>query len=149
MKLNNTLVMAALIAGSLFAADVAARAQDTTNTPTPHGRPPLSPALRARFNFDFLAQQLALSEDQKPKAKSVFEDMQQQFAALRRDTTVQGAVRAAKIKEIQDGATTKLKEVLTPEQLAKWQKLVIGTRRQPMAPTAPAAPATNAPTPPQ
>ena len=130
MKLNKMLMLAALVAGGVFAADMAACAQDSTNTPPANARPPGGPANRGRVNFDYIAQQLALSEDQKPKVKPIFEDMQKQLAELRKDTSVQGADRRAKIKEIRDGATTKLKDVLTPEQLDKWEKLGQPQRRQ-------------------
>src|ERR1022692_2697995 len=131
MKLNKTLMIAALIAGSMFAADVAVRAQDATNTP-PAGAPP-GPGARGRMNFDNIATQLALTDDQKPKVKPVIEEMMQKNADLRKDTSVQGADRRAKMKEIRDAATAKLKDILTPEQLDKWTKMGPGqgNRRPP------------------
>jgi Spy/CpxP family protein refolding chaperone len=144
MKLNKTLMIAALIAGSVFAADVAVRAQDATNKPSTDARPPAGPGNRGRMNFDFISQQLSLSEDQKPKVKPILEDMQKQMADLRKDTTVQGTDRRAKMKEIRDGATTKLKDVLTPDQLAKWEKMGQGQRRSP-ATAAPAPGGDNKP----
>ena len=147
-------MMAALIAGTMFATDVAVRAQDSTNTPPPAGaRPPGGP----RGRFDMIATQLALTDDQKAKAKPIFEEMSQKMADLRKNTSVQGADRRAKAKEIRDAATTKLKDVLTPEQFAKWEKMAQGNRRPPgsagapPAATPPAAPpaATPPATPPQ
>jgi Spy/CpxP family protein refolding chaperone len=129
MKLNKTLMIAALIAGSVFAADYAVRAQDSTNTP-PAARPPAGPGARGgRMNFDNIATQLALTDDQKTKAKPIFEDMQKQMADLRTDTTMSPADRRAKYQEIREGTTTKLKDILTPEQFAKWQKM--GAPRRP------------------
>jgi len=133
-------MIAALLAGSVFAADVAVRAQDATATNAPaNPRPQAGPATRGRMNFETISQRLALSEDQKPKVKPIWEDMQKQLADLRKDTTVQGTDLRAKIKEIRDGATAKLKDILTPEQLQKWEGLVQGQRRPPGA----AAPAPN------
>jgi len=148
------MMIAALIAGTVFAADFAASAQDSTNTPPAGARPPGGP----RGRFDMIATQLALTDDQKAKAKPIFDEMSQKMADLRKDTTVQGQDRRAKAKEIRDDATTKLKDVLTPEQFAKWEKMAQGNRRPPGGPGAPPAatppaappPATTPPaTPPQ
>jgi Spy/CpxP family protein refolding chaperone len=131
MKLNKTLMIAALVAGSVFAAEVAVRAQDATNTPPAGGRPG-GPGARGRMNFETIATQLALTDEQKTKAKPIFEEMQQKMMALRQDTTLSQEDRRAKMKEIRDAATAKLKEVpLTQEQLDKWAKMGQGNRRPP------------------
>ena len=131
MKLNKTLMIAALVAGSVFAADVAARAQDSNNTPPPSTRPASGPGARGRMNFDTVATQLALTDEQKTKAKPIFDEMQKKMADLRQDTSITDpADRRAKMKEIRDAATAKLKEVpLTQEQLDKWAKMGQGQRR--------------------
>jgi Spy/CpxP family protein refolding chaperone len=160
MKLNKTLMIAALVAGNVLAATVAVRAQDSTTpaapatptapaTPAPGARPP---GARGAMNFEFVATQLALSDEQKTKAKPVFDEMRQKMGDLRKDTTLEQTERRAKMKEIRDDTNTKLKEIFTPEQYAKWQKMAPGARRPggangaPPA-AAPAAPA--APKPPQ
>jgi len=141
MKLNKTLALAALVAGSLFAGSVALQAQDNTNTP-PAGAPP-GGGMRGRPNFEMISKQLELTDDQKPLVKPIVEDMQKQASELRKDTSLTQEDRRAKMKEIRDGAAAKLKDILTPEQFAKWQK--IGQRqRPPMVP-----PATPPATPPQ
>ena len=141
-------MMAALIAGSVFAADYAVRAQDSTNMPPPAARP------RGRMNFDNIATQLALTDDQKTKAKPIFQDMMQKMSDLRSDTTLEAADRRAKMKEVREDTTAKLKDILTDDQLAKWQKMIAGNRRPPGGAGAPppaTAPATPPPaaTPPQ
>ncbi len=133
MKLNKTMMIAGLIAGSVFAADVAVRAQDSTNTPPAHARPPGAPGARGRMNLDYIAKQLALTEDQKTKAKPVLDEMQQKMRDLRQDTSVAQADRRAKMKEIHDAATAKLKEIFTPDQFEKWQKMGQGGPRRPGA----------------
>ena len=158
MKLNKTLMIAALVAGSVFTAAVAVQAQDAATppppaTPPPAARPPGGPGARGAMNFDYVATQLALSDDQKPKAKPVFDEMRQKMTDLRKDTTMDQTERRAKMKEIRDDANTKLKDIFTAEQFDKWQKMAPGTRRPPggagapPAATAPSAPA--APKPPQ
>ena len=140
MKLNKTLMIAALVAGSVFAADVAVRAQDSTNTPPPDARPPGGPGARGgQMNFDRIVQQLALTDDQKPKVKPIIEELQKKQADLRNDTSITDRTeRQAKMKEIRDAATAKLKEVpLTQEQLDKWAKMGQGQRRPPGGPGGP------------
>jgi uncharacterized protein YdeI (BOF family) len=140
MKLKNILMVAALVAGGVLAADMTASAQDaTTNTPPAGARPPGGPRGGGRFNFDNISAQLALTDDQKTKAKPIFEEMAQKMAELRRDTSLDQTERRSKAKEIRDDATTKLKGILTEEQLNKWKKM--GGRR-PAGGEAP-APAAN------
>jgi protein CpxP len=146
MKLNKTFALAALVAGSLFAGSVALQAQDNTNTPPPAAAPP--GGMRARPTFDSIAKTLALTDDQKPKFKAIYDDLMQKQRDLRTDTTVAQADKRAKAKELRDAATAKLKDILTPEQLAKWTKMAPGQRQRPAPPAsadtaAPAAPAQN------
>jgi len=139
MKLNKTLMIAALVAGSMFAADVAVRAQDATNKPAAGARPPGGLRARGGMNFDGIATQLELSEDQKTKAKPVFDGMRQKMADLFKDHTLNQADRRAKIRQIRDEANAKLKEILTPEQYDKWMKMGPGNRRPPSAGAPPPA----------
>jgi periplasmic protein CpxP/Spy len=144
MKLKKTFIIAALCAGSLFAADMTLRAQDaTTNTP-PAGAPP-GGGMRGRgINFDQISKQLELTDDQKPKVKTVLDDMQQKMRDLRNDpdySSLSQDDRRAKMKAIRDDVTAKLKDILTPDQFVKWQKIAPGQRR----PKVPAAETTNAP----
>jgi periplasmic protein CpxP/Spy len=137
MKLNKTLMVAALVAGGLFAPAVL-QAQDAPKDTPPAAAPPGS-AGRSRMNPEQLAKDLGLSDDQKAKFKEVFADMQKKQQELRKDTTLSQEDRRAKMKEIRDGLNTKLKEILTAEQLEKFQKLMPGARNRPAAATPPAA----------
>lgn len=143
MKLNKTLMMAALIAGSLFATG-ALQAQDA-----PKDKPAVDPATgvpaapgagaKARLNPEQIAKDLGLSEDQKTKFKDAMSDMQKKMQEVRKDTTLSQEDRRAKTKEIRDAAQAKYKEILTAEQFDKWQKLMPGARNRPAAGTPPAA----------
>jgi hypothetical protein len=127
MKLNKTLMIAALIAGSVFAADVAVRAQDATNTPPAGARPGgrglmTSDAMLARLE-KALGETNKLSEAQLPKVKAAFDDMIKKMTDLRADTTVAQADRAAKRTAIQTETSDVLKAILTPEQFTVYQSL--------------------------
>ena len=124
MKLNKTLMMATLVVSGLLGG-LSLQAQDASNQPAASA-PPMR---RPQFSLDGMAKQLDLTDDQKAKVKPVMEDQQKQMADLRKDTSLAPADRRAKMKEIRDGTGAKLKEILTPEQYAKWQKMGPGNRR--------------------
>jgi Spy/CpxP family protein refolding chaperone len=83
----------------------------------------------AGANVDFLAKQLSLTDEQKDKIKPILEGSRQKRIALGKDTSLTPADRQAKAKEIQADQTAKFKEILTPEQFDKWQKMSTPHRR--------------------
>jgi hypothetical protein len=128
MKLNKTLALAALVAGSLFAGSTL-QAQDSTNTPSAG-----APGMRNRPDF---AKELNLTEDQKPKFQEIMKGAQQKRQALRADTSLSAEDKKAKAKAIQEDTTKQMKALLTEEQFTKWQKMAQGMRQR-MQPAAPA-----------
>ena len=163
MKLNKALMLTALMTGSFFTGNLALQAQDATptNNPPTATPPPNTGAVRARNSFDTIAKQLDLTDDQKLKVKPIIDDMQQQIRDLRNDQSVPMTEKRTKMRDIRTATTEKLKalNVLSDDQLAKWQKMGMGNRRPPggaapgstppavdgNAPAAPAAPATPSP----
>jgi Spy/CpxP family protein refolding chaperone len=134
MKLNKTLMIAALMAGSLFSAGTLL-AQDAPKDKPPgdQGSPggpggPGGPAVRRpMLTFEAVSKQLSLTDEQKPKVKPIIDDYIQKMTDMRKDTAMAPADRRTKMKEIRDAATAKLKDILTAEQLATWEKM--GARR--------------------
>ena len=123
-------MMVALAAGSLFASSTL-QAQDAPKD-KPADNKPTAPAPGARrpgLSLDGMAKQLDLSDEQKVKIKPILEDLQKQISELRKDTSIAPEDRPAKMKEIREGIAAKLKEILTPEQFAKWEKMGPGMRR--------------------
>jgi Spy/CpxP family protein refolding chaperone len=119
MKLNKTITLVALVAGSLLAG-TALQAQDA-----PKEKPPGQqggPGMRGRPNIDQIAKELNLTEDQKTSLKAAMEEQQAKMKALREDQNLSQEDRRAKAKEIREAHQAKIKEILTPEQLEKWQK---------------------------
>jgi Spy/CpxP family protein refolding chaperone len=119
MKLTKTLALAALVGGGLLAGNATLQAQDNTNTP-----PAAAPAPHTHPNFEKVAQELGLTDDQKTKFKAVLADQQTQLRSLRADTSLAPEDKRAKAKEIRAATLTQLKTILTPDQLAKWQNLM-------------------------
>ena len=134
MKLNKMLMMATLAVGGL-SIGLPVQAQDSN---APAATPP--PMRRPAFTLDGMAKQLDLTDDQKAKVKPIMEDQQKQRAEIGKDTSLSQEDRRAKMKELRDATGAKLKEVLTAEQYAKWEKMGPPNRRP-----APAAPAADAP----
>jgi Spy/CpxP family protein refolding chaperone len=113
MKMTKTIALAALVAGSLLAG-TALQAQDA---------PKEKPAMHGRPNADQIAKDLNLTDDQKTKVKAALKDQQTKMKALRDDKTLSKEDRQTKSKEIREATQAKIKEILTPEQLEKWQKM--------------------------
>ena len=123
------MIVAALVAGSLLAWNVALRAADTNTppakpsagAPAPGQRPP---GFRGGLSLDHLTQQLNLTDDQKAKVKPILEAREKKMAEFRGDTSLSQEDRRAKTQSIRAETTEQMKAVLTAEQFEKWQKLV-------------------------
>jgi len=160
MKATKPLIVTALVAGTLLAWNPALHAQNATNTPPPAppaggppGGPPGGPGMRGRPNFDMIAQQLNLTEDQKPKFRAIMDTRMQKMRDLRQNpdfANLSQDERGAKVRAIQDESEAQMKALLTPEQFEKWQKMpAMGMRGRRMGPPpgGPNAGGTNAPAP--
>lgn len=118
MKLPKISLLAALAAGALFALTPNVRAEDKPAKPAPAERPEGGP--RGGPHGDQLkemAAQLNLTADQKAKLQEAFKA---QRVALK-DLTP--AERREQMKANRQATDTKLKEILTAEQYAQWEKL--------------------------
>jgi len=135
MKSTKTMLIAALAAGALLACGSSLLAQDSTNTP-PAGAPPAGGppggGMRGRGpSLEQLSKALDLTDDQKPKVKAALDDQMQKMTDLRKDPDFAGLSREdkmAKMKPIRDELTAKMKEILTPDQFAKFEKMGPGMR---------------------
>ena len=150
MKSTKTMLIAALAAGALLACS-SALAQDSTNTPPPGAPPAGGPpggGMRGRGpSLEQITKDLSLTDDQKPQVKAVLDDQMQKMSDLRKDPDFSSLSREdkmAKVKTIRDETATKLKDILTPDQFAKWQKASQGMRRN----GPPGGPGAGAPPPP-
>ncbi len=140
MKLSKPLILAALVAGSLFAGGVVLEAQNATNPPP--AAPPTAPRGMRGANIDPLAAALKLDHATKAKVKTIIDAEYQKIRDLSADTTLTQQEKRAKRQAIQDATATQMKAVLTPDQFTQWQQMQ-GPQRQRRAAPAPAA--TNAP----
>jgi Spy/CpxP family protein refolding chaperone len=82
--------------------------------------------MRGQAGFDRMAEQLNLTDEQKPKVQSILDTQRQKIRELRQDPNFNGLSqedRRAKMKAIQDDMVTQMKAVLTADQFQKWQDM--------------------------
>jgi phage-related protein len=135
MKSTKTLLVAALVVGSLFAVNTAVFAQAGGG----RGGAQTSDAMITRFQTA-LGETNKLTEAELPKVKTVLDDMIKKNTDLRADTTIAQADRATKRTAITTEASDALKAILTPAQFTIVQPLLQrgGGRRGGAAAPAPA-----------
>jgi Spy/CpxP family protein refolding chaperone len=122
--------IAALVAGNLFAWNLALRADDSTNTPP--ANPPASDVKPHAHGFERMVEELNLTDDQKPKVKTIMDAQTQKMRDVREDDSLSQDDKRAKMKAIHEDTATQLQAVLTPDQFAKWQKISQRMPRRPM-----------------
>ena len=79
--------------------------------------------MRGQAGFDRMAEQLNLTEDQKPKVQSIMKAQMDKMRGLRQDTSLTPEDRKAKMKAIREDSAAQMKAVLTAEQFQKWQDM--------------------------
>lgn len=72
---------------------------------------------------EHLAQALSLSDDQKGKVLSIFQDEQKQIEALRSDSSLSQEDRWSKMREIRQNTNTQIKGTLNPDQAKKFDEM--------------------------
>jgi hypothetical protein len=140
MKSTKTLFAILTIGSALLVSSLAPAQEKKDEKPAV---PPVKPANVIPDRTAALAKYLGLSEDQKAKIKPLLDEEMTQTRALREDRTLTPQARIAKSREIREATSTKVKPLLNPDQLEKWQKM----RPRPPAPGSPANPAAPAPAP--
>lgn len=121
MKTPKISLLAALAAGALIAFTPNLRAEDKPERPNRPERPEGGP--RAGERGDMLkkmAEELNLTEAQKTQLQEAFKAQRETRKDLKDATPEE---RRAAMKEGRDKMDAKIKEILTPEQYAKWEKI--------------------------
>ncbi len=138
MKRTVIALLATTLLGSL-ACGPAAQAQEKQK-PEAKTNAPAARVTPARRDYtDFYAQTLKLNDEQKQKARPIFEEETKSLMALRqemRDKKITQDEYRKKSLEIRESTTAKLKPVLTDEQWQKFSKMRGGGMR----PTPPGTP---------
>jgi Spy/CpxP family protein refolding chaperone len=78
-----------------------------------------------------VAKDLNLTDEQKESLKPIFQAQAENVKELRTDTNLTRKQKIEKFKTIRDEIAPKVKEILTPEQFAKWERTSAPSRRRP------------------
>ena len=113
-------LIAALVLGGLVACCTLAHAQDTNS---PDSSPKKEKGGKRGFmspeqRLEMMSTELSLTDAQKPKVKDVLEDTSKQMRDIPQDE------RREKGPAIREAGDKKLKEILTPDQWEKYQKMM-------------------------
>jgi hypothetical protein len=120
MKLTKTILVAALVVGSLFAGSTAVFAQAGGGG----GRRAMtSDAMIARFQTA-LGETNKLTDAEIPQVKAALDTMITNMVALRADTTIAAADKRTKRMAIITDASNALKAIVTPDQFTVIQPLL-------------------------
>ena len=123
----NKLTLLAVLLGSLLGVLPASRAADADPKPADKAEPAGGSGAKARpargERLQGLAEQLKLTDEQKEKIKPILQDERKKVRELRENKDLARQDRVAKLKEIREDIRAKVKPILTPEQLEKWNKL--------------------------
>jgi periplasmic protein CpxP/Spy len=117
MKINKFSVMTGLVLGGLMACSSMAVAQDQK----PGGGRGRGPSVEQRM--ERMTEELKLTDAQKPKVKAVLEATAKKGQELRGDSSVPREERREKMQAIMEQENKQLKEILTPDQYTKWEKM--------------------------
>jgi periplasmic protein CpxP/Spy len=131
MKVSKYILMT-LFVGSLAAFGPALRAADNDAKPA-EDKPAPGARAAVRQRLQEISKSLDLTNEQKQKLRPIFREQAGKLRELRDEKDLSRQDRLAKLKELRQGLDAKVKPILTPEQLEKWNKLRSegpGRRRQ-------------------
>jgi periplasmic protein CpxP/Spy len=119
MKMQKVSLMAALAAGALIALSPLLRAED--KPAKPEGRSPAGQrGEMAKERIAKMAEELKLTDEQKSKVTAVMKEQAETMRGLKDATPEE---RREKMKAGRAEIEKKMKDILTPEQYTKWEKL--------------------------
>jgi Spy/CpxP family protein refolding chaperone len=106
--------------GGLVVCSTLATAQDSTNAPDKKGG---TRGMSADQLMERYTEQLSLTDEQKPKVKTVIEDSMKKRRELFRDSSLDQEQKREKFRTVMDDQNKKMKEILTPDQFTKYQEM--------------------------
>jgi predicted transglutaminase-like cysteine proteinase len=80
--------------------------------------------------FDRMQKELSLTEEQAEKLKKINKEFGQKFRAVTSDSTIAQEDKKARAKQVREEYRSKMKSILTEEQLKKWETLEAERKRR-------------------
>jgi Spy/CpxP family protein refolding chaperone len=118
MKTNSVSLIAALTLGFLLCCSGFASAQTNTNATTRSAR-----RVTVKQRVEQMATELKLTDDQKTKITTLLDNQSKKRRELRADTSLSRKDRRDQVRALMLDQSKQMKEILTPEQFEKWQKM--------------------------
>ena len=127
MKINKISLITLLAAGGLLALGTNLRAQDG-DAKEKSGDKPQRPRsdMAGGGGQGFaakMAEELKLTDDQKAKIKAANDEQREKRQAIREDANLTQEQKREKTTALREETNKKMKEILTPEQFEKWEKM--------------------------
>ncbi len=119
--------MAAMMMGGLLACSSLGLAQNT-NAPATNAPARGERRMTVQQRVDRMTTELKLTDEQKTKVTALFEAGEKKRQEMRADTSLTQEERREKGRSFMQEQNKKLKEILTPEQFEKWQKMGLQRR---------------------
>jgi len=98
-----------------------------SNVPAPNAQA----SARSEPSREGLSRHLDLTSDQQAKIKAIMEESRPQMQELMGNPSISREDKAAKMKEIHEATSAKIRPLLNPDQQKKWEEMM--SRRQPSA----------------
>lgn len=109
-----------MVAGALVTSAFAAEEKETSK---PKEKPAAGEqAAKPKSRVQQMTEELKLSDDQRAKLRPILQEEGKKLREIRQDTALEKDQKTGKLKEIRATYTGKIKEVLTADQWATWEK---------------------------
>jgi Spy/CpxP family protein refolding chaperone len=106
--------------GGLVACSMLAAAQDASNPPEKKSG---KRGLSVDQQMEKYTEELKLTDEQKPKVKTVLEDTMKKRREFFRDSSLDQEQKRAKFREVTEAQDKKMKEILTADQFKKYKEM--------------------------
>jgi Spy/CpxP family protein refolding chaperone len=128
MKITNYGLAAILALGTFVATGTQALAQEKKAEQKKHF------TASDRQPGDRMAEELKLTDEQKTKMRTFREEQRKKAEEIRKDTSLTQEQKHEKAAALRKEGDAKMKEILTSEQYAKWEKSRENWKKGPAAP---------------
>ena len=113
-------LIAAIALGGLVASSMLATAQDATNAPARKGG---KRGFSVEQQMQRYTEQLALTDDQKPKVEAVLKASSKKRQEITSDTSLDRQQIHEKMQPVMEEQNKKMKAILTDDQYKKYQEM--------------------------
>jgi Spy/CpxP family protein refolding chaperone len=118
MKISKIAVIAAIAVSSLVTFTAAAQDKPPGEGNGSHKEHP-----QAGARMDKMATELGLNADQKAKWEAQMKSQAEKMKAIHNDASLTKEQKSEKMKALREENEKQLKQIFTPEQYAKWEKM--------------------------